>query len=264
MYRMSFSVLALIAALPAYADMSRVAQLSVIPGWQTADGTHMAGLSISLAPGWKTYWRAPGDGGIPPMIDLRGSQNIATSQFHWPVPEVFDHNGVHAIGYTGGVVLPLELSPNDDGPMQLSGSVQIGVCEEVCVPVTFEFDVDMPRTNTMRDASLLAALLDRPQTADEAGIGNATCAVAPNDSGLELTANVTGAYLDDIETMVVETGDTSIWVSEPTTRRLHNQISGTVDMISMTGAPILLDRSSVRITLLGAGTAVDIKGCTAG
>jgi DsbC/DsbD-like thiol-disulfide interchange protein len=263
MYRVSLSVLALCAALPASADMSGVAQLSVIPGWQTADGTQMAGLSITLAPGWKTYWRAPGDGGIPPMIDVRGSRNIDATQFHWPVPEVFYQNNLRSIGYSGGIVLPLELNPTADGPMQLTGTIQIGVCQEVCVPVTFDFDTLLPRANTARDPDLLAAVLDRPQTADEAGVETATCAVAPNENGLELTATVTGSYMDGIEAMVVEAGDTSVWVSEPTTHRQGDQISGTVDMISNTGAPILLDRSDVRITLLGARMAVDIQGCSA-
>ncbi len=263
MTRVTLSALALCAALPASADMSHVAQLSVIPGWQTADGTHMAGLNITLAPGWKTYWRAPGDGGIPPMIDFRGSQNINATQFHWPVPEVFYQNNMRSIGYSGGIVLPLELDPVGDGPIQLTGSIQIGVCQEVCIPVTFEFDTLLPRASAARDPDLLAAVLDRPQTATEAGVQNATCVVTPNDNGLELTATVTGSYIDSIDAMVVETGDTSVWVSEPTTQRQGDQISGTVDMISNTGAPILLDRSAVRITLLGTQMAVDIQGCAA-
>ena len=45
-------------------SLDGVAQLDVLPGWETRNGTHMAGLRITLAPGWKTYWRAAGDAGI--------------------------------------------------------------------------------------------------------------------------------------------------------------------------------------------------------
>ena len=62
-------------------------QLSVIEGYRTSRGTHMAALKIQLQPGWKTYWRAPGDGGIPPQFDWSGSKNIKGVQFHWPRPK---------------------------------------------------------------------------------------------------------------------------------------------------------------------------------
>lgn len=262
MKRLTLSVLALCAAFPAAADMRDAAQLAIIPGWQTADGTQMAGLQITLAPGWKTYWRAPGDGGIPPMIDFQGSQNIDTAQFHWPVPEVFYQNDMRSVGYTDNVVLPLEVTPDGTGPIRLTGSVQIGVCDEVCVPMTFAFDTLLPPSTT-RHPALLAAFLDRPQTAAEAGVQSVTCDVTPNADGLELTATVQATQIDGITAMVIETGDTSVWVSEPTTKQRGNQISGTVDLISGTGGPIALDRSSVRITLLGPQRAVDVLGCAA-
>ena len=58
-----------------------VVQIEVLPGWQTASGTQMAAIRLTLAPGWKTYWRAPGEGGIPPAFGWAGSQNIASTAF---------------------------------------------------------------------------------------------------------------------------------------------------------------------------------------
>jgi DsbC/DsbD-like thiol-disulfide interchange protein len=52
-------------------------QIRILPGWSRDDGSHMAALHLILAPGWKTYWRAPGDAGIPPMMDLEGSDNLS-------------------------------------------------------------------------------------------------------------------------------------------------------------------------------------------
>ena len=84
--------------------LDKLAQVEVLPGWRAANGDHIAGLRITLAPGWKTYWRAPGDAGIPPIFSFTGSQNIQAVAPHWPVPEVFDSNGVQTIGYHDGVV----------------------------------------------------------------------------------------------------------------------------------------------------------------
>ncbi|MFY8145805.1 MAG: protein-disulfide reductase DsbD domain-containing protein, partial [Rhodobacter sp.] len=56
----------------------------VLPGWRTEQGTHMAALRLTLAPGWKTYWRSPGDAGIPPLFNWSGSQNLSGVRVHWP------------------------------------------------------------------------------------------------------------------------------------------------------------------------------------
>ena len=263
MLKYALSVAVACTALPVAAQLGDVAQLKVIPGWTTAEGTQMSGLSISLAPGWKTYWRAPGDGGIPPVMALSGSENIAAARIHWPVPEVFLDNGMRSVGYLESVVLPVELEPIGDGPMHLSGSLLIGVCEEVCIPMTFSFDVALPESSS-RDPQLLAALLDRPMTAKEAGVSKVTCSVSPISDGLRVTASVTLPYTGGKEEMVLEAGDESIWVSDPETVRDGGQISGTVDMVAGSGEPFALDRSAVRITILGQNTAVDVIGCSAG
>ena len=71
-------------------------------GWQMQNGHHMAGLSLQLAPDWKTYWRAPGEAGIPPLFDWSGSTNVQSVRVHWPSPVVFHLNGMQTIGYHDG------------------------------------------------------------------------------------------------------------------------------------------------------------------
>ncbi|MEJ6478965.1 MAG: protein-disulfide reductase DsbD family protein, partial [Octadecabacter sp.] len=103
MKRIALTLAALVAlSVPAAADpMDGVAAFDILPGWRTDRGTHMVAVRISLAPGWKTYWRAPGDAGIPPQFQWDGSQNINAAQFHWPIPEVMNQNGMRSIGYHG-------------------------------------------------------------------------------------------------------------------------------------------------------------------
>src|SRR6056297_1113481 len=95
--------LALLAAAPASAHAEAampadVVRAEVLPGWTTGAGTRMAALRLTLAPGWKTYWRAPGDAGIPPAFDWSGSRNLKGVAFHWPAPDVFQSYGIRTIG----------------------------------------------------------------------------------------------------------------------------------------------------------------------
>lgn len=258
-----FIALFLTIATAAAADMNHDAQLRVIPGWQTPQGTHMAGLHITLSPGWKTYWRAPGEGGIPPEISFGGSININAAQFHWPTPVVFDQNGMRSIGYEGGVVLPLELTPRSDGPMHLSGTLNIGVCDDICIPVRFDFDAALPISNK-RDPVLLGAMISRPLSAQEAGVSNATCAVSPTEDGLAITTAVDLPPLGREEVMVIETTDPNIWVSQTEAGRDRSQVIGQAEMIALDGQAVVLDRSEIRITVLADGKAVDIMGCSGG
>jgi DsbC/DsbD-like thiol-disulfide interchange protein len=78
-----------------------VVEVSLIEGWRMENGRHMAGIRIALAPGWKTYWRAPGEGGVPTVLRLRSAEGIDGMAIHWPRPEVFFTNGIRSIGYQG-------------------------------------------------------------------------------------------------------------------------------------------------------------------
>lgn len=241
-----------------------VVDLKVLPGWRTASGTHMAALQVTLAPGWKTYWRVPGDGGIPPRFGWAGSQNMTGVTFHWPVPDVFRSSGMRSIGYEGIVIVPVEITVEEmNAPARMVGQVQIGVCEEICVPVVLEFDAVLPAGGT-RDGAIVAALSDRPRTAAEVGVGDVTCALAATADGLRVTAAVEVPALGQVEEVVIETGDQQVWVSEPETARQGDTLFAQSDMVHVEGGGIALDRSKVRITIIGEGRAVDIQGCDAG
>ena len=261
------SCLALAAAFAASAALAGppedMVSVEVLPGWRTPDGTHMAGLRFTLAPGWKTYWRAPGDAGIPPLFGWAGSQNVAGAEFHWPAPEVFHINGMMSIGYSGQVVIPVEFTPEGAGELHVAGRVEMGVCEEICVPVTLDFTAVLPPEG-VRDAAIAAALVDRPLTAEEAGVTDARCTVAPGAEGLTLTAALRMPPDGGNEVVVVEPGIPGVWVSEAATHWHDGWLMAEVAMIAADGGPIALDRAGLRFTVLGASGAVDIRGCAAG
>ena len=243
---------------------ANIVQLDVIPGWQTPSGTQMAGLRVTLEPGWKTYWRTPGDAGIPPRFNWDGSENLTGAQFHWPVPDVLDQNSMQSIGYENGLVLPIELSPAEPGaPITMAGEVTIGVCEEICIPVTLPFAAEIPPDGG-RDGAIVAALLNQPLSGSDAGVPGAVCAIAPTQDGLEVTATLTMPNTGPVEAVVIEAGNPDVWVSQSDLLYEDNALSATVDMVHLTASSFALDRSAVRITLLGDGYAVDVQGCSAG
>lgn len=258
-------LLAATLASPAVAGpFDDLARVDVIPGWQTASGTHMAGLRVTLRPGWKTYWRAPGDAGIPPQFTWTGSQNITAAQFHWPVPQVFDQGDMQSIGYHDTLVLPIELTQVDPAsPVQMSGEITIGVCEDICVPVSLPFAALLPPEGR-RDGAITASLLNQPRAARDAGVRAATCDVMPGDHGLMVTATLTMPPAGDYESVVIEAGNPEVWVSQADTTRVGDTLQATVDMIHASASSFALDRSAIRITVLGSDYAVDVRGCPKG
>ena len=258
-----FAGAALLASTAHAGPDTDVADVKILPGWTNADGTHTAAFQIALAPGWKTYWRAPGDAGIPPLIRFAPDSNVADFSLRWPTPDIMDQNGMRAIGYHDGVVLPLVLSPADPSqPIRLTGHMEIGVCEDICIPVQLEFDAPLPPSTT-RDPMIVAALVDRPLTRDEAGVTSATCTLAAGTDGLTLTATIGLPAAEDAAAIVVETGDPGVWVSQADVIRDGTNLTAVADLVPVTDRPLMIDRSALRFTVLGRGDAVDIVGCDA-
>lgn len=256
----------LLTAVTALAPFSTAAQAlpddavraEFLGGWRTERGTHMAALRLTLADGWKTYWRAPGEAGIPPRFDWTGSENIAGIAFHWPRPEVFDLNGMRAIGYAHELVLPIEFTPaKAGGPMAVSAEVELGVCHEVCVPVTLRLARTLPEAGAS-DPAIRAALEEVPPTGKATAIH---CAVEPLRDGLRLTAEIDVAPSGGEEVAVVELSDPTIWVSDAATRREGGRLTATADLVPASAQPFVLDRGEVTITILGEARAFELRGC---
>jgi DsbC/DsbD-like thiol-disulfide interchange protein len=105
-----------------------------------------AGLEIRLQPGWKTYWRYPGDSGSPPSFSFAGSENVKSVTVQWPAPEEFpDGAGGHAIGYKGDVILPLVVTPADPArATSLHLKLNYAICGNLCVPGEAALQVPLP------------------------------------------------------------------------------------------------------------------------
>lgn len=262
--RAALALLAALAAAPAVAlDQDEVLSAAVLTGWQTDSGSHMAALDLSLAPGWKTYWRSPGDAGIPPLFDWSGSQNLAEVRFHWPSPSVFHTNGMQTIGYHDRLVLPVEVVARDPSrPVTLSARVDLGVCREICMPAFVTVDAVLMPPGAP-DPAIRAALKARPDTPSEAGVKSVACTIEPIADGLRLTAAITMPRHGKGETVAFETADPRVWVAEAEARRDGGTLVAVTELVPPEGAPFALDRSRVTLTVLSASGAVEIAGCPA-
>jgi len=127
----------------------------------------LGGIAVQLQPGWKTYWRTPGDSGVPPRFDFSKSENIEAVTVLWPAPAKFDDGaGGHSMGYHDQVVLPLRIvAKNADKPVTLRAGINYAVCEKICIPVEANAELGFTSVASTEDSALFAALDTVPKPA---------------------------------------------------------------------------------------------------
>jgi DsbC/DsbD-like thiol-disulfide interchange protein len=131
-----------------------------------------AGVEIRLAPGWKTYWRYPGDSGVPPRFDFSGSDNVKAVTLRWPAPQLFSESDGNTIGYHGDVIFPLQVeAQNPNAPVTLRLKLDYAVCEKLCVPAEAKAELALSDASNANEAALAAAesRVPRPSPIGAAG-----------------------------------------------------------------------------------------------
>src|SRR6202165_2821829 len=128
----------------------------------------LGGIGFQLQPGWKTYWRTPGDSGVPPRFDFTKSENVEAVTVLWPAPTKFDDGaGGHSLGYHDQIVLPLRIvAKNADKPVKLRADINYAVCEKICIPVDANTELAFTSVASTEDSALFAALDTVPKPAN--------------------------------------------------------------------------------------------------
>jgi DsbC/DsbD-like thiol-disulfide interchange protein len=128
--------LAPLAAPAAWAQVMPHYKAELLSGGRRGD-QRLAGLRLRLDPGWKTYWRMPGDSGVPPQFDWSGSKNLGAVDVEYPLPHRFTDAAGDAIGYHDEVVFPLSLAPADPAQdVELALTLFFAICKDICIPRT--------------------------------------------------------------------------------------------------------------------------------
>ncbi|CUX83446.1 MAG: disulfide bond corrector protein DsbC [Roseibaca calidilacus] len=256
---------ALWATAPATAQTLRPSDIvagEIRQGWRTEDGTIMAALHLRLARNWITYWRHPGESGIPPRLDLSGSDNLAGARLHWPAPRLFTKAGYLSIGYADELVLPLELTPARRGqPIGLRMALSIGVCDDVCIPVDMDFAVALDGRGGP-DRAIRQALARQPASARAAGLSDLSCEFQPARKGMHLTARWTIPQQPGDEFILLEMPDSAWRVQTMPTTRAGGQLSGQAMLHARKGQVAAIDRSAIRMTLITQDGTFEHQGCS--
>jgi len=155
-----------------WSDDSRSAIRLIAGSNQSGEPRLRAGIEIKLQPGWKTYWRYPGDSGVPPRFDFSGSDNLARAKVSYPAPHLFTDETGNSIGYKGSVIFPVQVTARQPGkPVTLKLKIDYAVCEKLCIPAEGRAELTIGGGDSANDAALAAAEAQVPKPVDAGEVG---------------------------------------------------------------------------------------------
>lgn len=238
-----------------------IVSVDLLDGWREADGRHIAAIRLTLAEGWKTYWRAPGDGGLPTHLQWHHSDNLDDLRILWPRPKVFDAAGMRSLGYVDEVTLPLELTPERGGAIELNARLTFGVCREVCVPAVVDLSHVLDVDTKGSVSEIRMALETAPHSAAQANVRDVRCVIKPAAKGHLLTVDLDADLLGETRAMVVETNHAKIWVGQTDLVTTGSHWHGVTKLFDHRDDRPDIMPEDIRITLLSENAAVDIPNC---
>jgi DsbC/DsbD-like thiol-disulfide interchange protein len=159
-----------------------------------AAGKIRAALQIEPKPGWITYWKEPGNSGIPPQITITPESGVSLDAIAYPVPKHFFKGGIEDIAYDAPVTLPLSLTAAGKGPVAIDAAAFIGICKDICIPFQANFQLKLGpaiQSHPQEEAILQAAdaSLPKPPSQD---FGVTAHAMSPDRKTLSLTLALPG------------------------------------------------------------------------
>jgi DsbC/DsbD-like thiol-disulfide interchange protein len=247
---MAVGLTAPVAAQPRRAA-TEPAHVRLIGALAENDGQLLAGVHVALASGWKTYWRVPGDSGLPPQFDFTRSRNLAGAEVLYPAPERFQDGSGHILGYAREVVFPVRVRPRDPSrPVELALTLDFGVCERICIPTQAMTKLVIGRMSpTAADAGLLRAHLARVPRAVAAGTSVTQWRVDRATARLAFHATLAGG----VDHAVVE-GPTERTMPLP---RLDRRGDGLMAHVDVARVLDLHAGQALRVTVVGPVAAVE-------
>ncbi|WP_449231444.1 protein-disulfide reductase DsbD family protein [Azospirillum doebereinerae] len=220
------------------------------------------GLELRLEPGWKTYWRSPGDAGFAPRLDWTGSANLKDAALSYPAPHRFSVLGFETAGYDVEVLFPIRATPAEPGkPVDLALNAELLVCSEICVPQTVKLALALPAgpadpSDSANDVARAQALVPRPDN------GLLTVdSVRADGAALEVEATAADGFVSP--DVFVET-DPPLSFSAPKTVFLDNDRRVRMTL-QATDAPQGLDLAgrALTLTLVDGARAVEAPATAA-
>jgi DsbC/DsbD-like thiol-disulfide interchange protein len=257
--RLGLGIALCLCALPAKSDpfaspwsgnQGDKAQMRLIAA-SREHGIYRVAAEIKLSPAAITYWRAPGDAGVPPQFSVKDSENVANAEILFPAPRRIDEQGIEAFGYRGGVVFPIHVAARDAAePVRLRLTVAYAVCDNICLPVKSSAELILPKSvDSPEDAAIAAAEARVP------------LALAPKDLAekLSVVSDKTAAsptwlltWRGDFQPKDLFAEAPEGWVLET-----HRRADGLFSMVAVEQPLRAQRRVPVRLTLTGSQNAYE-------
>ena len=221
----------------------------------------LGGIGFELDPGWKTYWRTPGDSGVPPRFDFSKSDNVEAVTVLWPAPKKFDDGaGGTALGYKHQVVLPLRIvAKSADKPVTLRANISYAVCEKICIPVEAHAELAFASVASTEDGTLSDALNAVPKPANVGDPNPLTIRDVKREDKSEVIVDVVTPDARNVSLLVE--GPTPDWGlpvpkpvehSPPGVKRFSFQLEGVPPGVDPDGA-------ALKFTLVGADRSYEFN-----
>lgn len=214
------------------------------------DGSLRAGLEIKLQQGWKTYWRYPGDSGVPPRFDFSASTNVKNVTVLWPAPMRFKDGNGFSIGYDDHLILPLHVQPADPrAPAVLRVKLDYAICEQLCVPVEAKLELALSSSDGAHEALLAASEARVPQRVSIGASGPLAVVAVKQEAGARVRMIVDVKAPDAAALDLFAEGPTTEWslpLPEPVAgvpaglRRFTFEIDGVPSGAKAGGAAVTL------------------------
>jgi DsbC/DsbD-like thiol-disulfide interchange protein len=221
----------------------------------------LGGIAFQLQPGWKTYWRTPGDSGVPPRFDFSKSDNIEAVTVLWPAPTKFDDGaGGVSLGYHDQIVLPLRIVPKSaDKPVTLRAEVNYAVCEKLCIPVQANVELAFNSVASTEDNALFAALDTVPKPANVGDPNPLTIRDVKREGKNEVLVDVVTP--DDRSLNLFVEGPTPDW-GLPVPKLVDHSPPGVKRFaLALDGVPpgVNPDGAALKLTLVGGDRAYEFN-----
>jgi DsbC/DsbD-like thiol-disulfide interchange protein len=232
-----------LAATTDWVEVAPGARLRLIANDELApDGTTLIGLQADLPAGTRTYWRVPGESGIPTEIDLAGSTGISSSTTLWPFPTIDTSAGVLDYVYSGDTVLPVSARAAGSGAV-VKASVSMGICSDVCVPVSAKFTLplDFARPDTAQAIRLKQAVANTPIAWN--GAPDAIGELRYDATAKALRIDINDSGIDALSVLAEAPGDDPLFGApqkSPDNRGIILPLLGTTPEKGLEGEPIRL------------------------
>src|SRR6266702_1418800 len=221
----------------------------------------LGGIAFELQQGWKTYWRTPGDSGVPPRFDFSKSDNVEAVTVLWPPPQKFDDGaGGTSLGFKHKVVLPLRIvAKNADKPVTLRAEINYAVCEKLCIPVEATAELGFASVASTEDGNLSEALNSVPKPANIGDPNPLTIREVKRDGKTNVLVDVTAPEGKDVSLFVE--GPTPDWAlpvpklldaSPPGVKRFAFELDG----LPPGANP---DSAALKLTLVGGDKAYEFN-----